>query len=237
MRNKKPIKFLIFTFLLLGTIFTCVGVVMNVININIRTNYTPVEATITGFESRKTNDNTDDMHTIIDYTLHGEEYSTVLWSYSSSWEIGDTITVYSNPNHPDRITQGVPKVIGILFPTIGLTAIIIAVYFLRRERRLAKKKRDLMENGLTLKATVVDFSVNTNIAVNQRHPFVVEVEYDEFGQKHRFKSEYVWQNVTSLDLGKEVTVFYQHNNMDNYYVDIDEIFTQDDNIDTNIIYH
>lgn len=238
MKHMKPTKFLIFTFMLLGIIFSCIALVINGVNIHIRNHYVPIEATITGFDSHQmSRDDSGDIHTCIEYTLGGNRYATVIASYNSAWRIGDTITVYANPDNMQHITTPAPIVVGVVFQLVGAVAIIISICFWLKERKLAKKRRDLIENGLTLRATVVDFSINYNLAVNQRHPFIIEVEYEEFGTKHRFKSGNVWQNITPHELGKAVTVYYQHNNMDNYYVDTDALFEQENKEETDIVYH
>ena len=236
MRNVKPMKLLVLIFLIIGIVFTSMIGVFTAINLNIKNNYTPIEATIVDFSRHRSGDS-DSTLTVVEYSVDGQKYENFLNSYSSTWAVGDRITVYYNPDNPNQVKSDIPVFVGIAFGAMGIVFIIVGSVFSVKERKLNKKKKQLLANGLTLTATVIDFSVNTSISVNHRHPYIVEVEYDDGVKKHRFRSENVWHRVTDAYIGETVKVYYEPNNMGNYYVDTDSLFALNNKIDNNVVYH
>lgn len=237
MKKNNPAKFLILTFIIMGTVAVVVSIVLSVININIKNSYISTDAVIVGFETKRSSDGDTHKSTIVAYSVSGNAYESSVSSYSSAWHVGDTITVYRDPDNPAKVTTGVPIIMCSVFAIIGMIFALVGVKLLLKEKKLGKKKKNLIENGLTLNARIIDFSVNTRIEVNHEHPFIIVAEYDDGIQKHRFKSENVWQHITTQQLGQNVTIYYEPNNMDNYYMDTDSLLKCDYKLDENVIYH
>lgn len=232
MKNVKPMKILISVFLILGIVFTGLLSVFIAVNAHIKKEYTAVEATIVRFEGHK-----DRASTFVTYSVDGQAYENSINSYSSTWSVGDEITVYYNPQNPNQIKTTMPIILFIMFGFIGILFIIVGIVFSFVEKNSKKKKAFLLESGSTLTATVIRFEVNMSLSVNGRHPYRLEVEYDDGNNKHRFKSDNVWENVTSDCIGETVKVYYDPNNMNKYYVDTDSLFNETYRIDDNVIYH
>lgn len=236
MRNIKPMKLLAMIFLIIGIVFTSMIGVFTAINLNVKNNYTPIEATIVDFARHRSGDKSSTL-TVVEYSADGQKYENFLNSYSSTWSVGDSITVYYNPENPEQITFDIPIFMFIVFGTMGIVFIIVGSVFAVKERKLNNKKKRLLESGLTVTATVIDFEINTRISVNHRNPYIIVVEYDDGVKKHRFRSENVWENVTSDCIGETVKVYYEPNNMNNYYVDTAGLFNETYRINDNVIYH
>ncbi|MCI9642004.1 MAG: hypothetical protein HFJ98_04340 [Eubacterium sp.] len=47
----------------------------------------------------------------------------------------------------------------------------------------------------------------------------------------------MWENVTSDCIGKTVKVYYEPNNMNNYFVDTTGLFNETDRINDGVVYH
>ena len=75
-------------------------------------------------------------------------------------------------------------------------------------------------------AKVIGFDYNENYSVNGRHPFIIETEYlSETGERHRFKSGNVWDPLGEEILGHTIDVYFEPDNMDKYFVDVDSLFS------------
>lgn len=234
MRKINPMKLLVLIFLLIGIVFTGILGIFMAININIKKNYVPADATIVDFVRNHSGDNT---LTVVKYFVDGQEYESSLNSYSSNWSVGDRVNVYYNPENPDETKMEIPVIMMIVFPSFGIVFIAVGLFLCLKEKKLKRKKKKLIENGLSVNAKVIDFTVNTRISVNNRHPFIIIAEYDDSINKHRFRSDNVWENVTSDCIGETVKVYYEPNNMNNYYVDADGLFNETYSVNNNVIYH
>ncbi len=228
-------KILALVFLILGIVFTSVAIVLASINAHIKSKYTAVEATIVGIEEH--HGNRDHALTFVEYSVDGQEYENSINFYNSFWSVGDKITVYYSPENPNQIKQEIPVILSIIFGAIGIWFIIVGLIFFFVERRFKMKKKYLLENGLSVMATVIHFEINRNVSVNGRHPYKLEVEYDDGLNIHRFRSDNVWENVTADCIGETVKVYYEPNNMNKYYVDTAGLFNEAYKTNDNVIYH
>ncbi|MDE6659745.1 MAG: DUF3592 domain-containing protein [Eubacterium sp.] len=207
MKNVRPMKILMLVFLILGIVFTSVTIVLTSINAHIKSKYTTVEATIVGIEEH--HGNHDNTLTFVEYSVDGQEYENSINFYSSFWSVGDKITVYCNPENPNQVKSEIPVILLMIFGFIGIWFIIVGIVFFFLEKCSKKKKNYLLENGLVITATVIHFEENRNISVNGKHPYKLEVEYDDGLNVHRFKSDNVWEHVTSDCIGETVKVYYE----------------------------
>lgn len=238
MNIKNSMKIFIMVFLIIGIVFVGLCAVFAGVNIYIKNNYNETDAVVMGFEhQRSASGKSDTNYTLISYVVEDTEYQTTISAYSSSWRVGDTIKVYTDSDNPDAVKVTLSPIFFIVFGFVGSVFAVIGFVMLSRAVKLRKKKKQLFENGLTLHAEIVDFFPNTRIAVNGMHPYIVVVEYDELGQKHRFVSENVWERMNDSYIGDMVTVYYAQNNMNNYYVDINTLFQSKSHPEKNIIYH
>lgn len=93
--------------------------------------WNPIKAEIVEIEEyweRVSGKNKKRHNVYIDYTYAGDNYYSVKFSeYHSDYRIGDTITIYINPENPNDMSAGASPIffiIGIIFiivfPTVGL---------------------------------------------------------------------------------------------------------------------
>lgn len=238
MKIKNSTDILIIVFLIIGIVFVGICAVFTSVNIHIKNNYNETDAVVMGFERHhSSSDNGDTFYTLVSYSVDGNDYQSVLSAYSSSWSVGDTIKVYINPDNPQDVKSTMPSVFFIVFGLVGFVFAIVGFVMLHRSIKLKKQKKQLIENGLTLRANIIDFYPNTRIMVNGRNPYLVVAEYEEFGQKHRFVSENVWERLNNNHIGEQVTVYYEHNDMNKYYVDVDTLLDSKSYLRENVIYH
>lgn len=177
----------------------------------------PVEAQIANITAGSDGDS----KATVTYMIQGKEYETMLTYYSSSMHIGDVITVYIQPDHPEKA-----KVKTYLFPaifgSIGLAMTCSAVGVLLHYRKRQKKIRAVMENGKRVLAQVTQIDQNRHYSVNNRHPFVVFCTYQEtpFAPPIIFRSENLW-DYPALQPGDWVPVYYDPSKPNIHYVQAD----------------
>lgn len=238
MKIKNSTNVLAAIFLIIGIVFVGMCAVFTGVNIHIKNNYNETQAVVLGFERHHSSSrNSDSFYTLISYSVDDTEYQTVLSAYSSSWSVGDTITVYTKPDEPQIVKSTLPPIFFVIFGLVGGVFAVLGFIMLLKSLQLKKKKKQLIENGLTLSAEIIDFYPNTRIMVNGQNPYIVVAQYDEFGQKHRFVSGNVWERLNNNYIGEQVTIYYEHNNMNNYYVDVDTLLESKSYLKENVIYH
>ena len=237
MKKIKPIKMCIIIFLIFGVVYTAFGAAFTIVNIKIKSNCIPVEAEIIDFETYYDSDHDKHTKTIVKYSVDNQEYTDKINSYNSSWDIGDSIDVYYDPQNPQKIESEMPIVLCFVFGLLGVAFLITSIVLIIKQKNKNAKRRNLIQNGLVVNAEIVRFYENTRISVNKRYPFIIEADYNDGSNTHRFRSDNVWENVTTACIGKTVKVYYEPNNMNNYYVDTAGLFNEFYRINDNIIYH
>lgn len=98
-------------------------------------------AVITGFETDK-HDNSNIIYTstIVSFELGNKKYDNiVLGQYESSWNVGDTMTIYCDPDEPTNIKTKTMTYGGWLLILFSLPFIIIGIYMTMSIRRRASK--------------------------------------------------------------------------------------------------
>ena len=237
MKNVKPMKLLSIIFLFNGILWTMLSVVFTSVNINMKNNYIPIQAEIIDFETYYDSDHDKQTKTIVKYIVDDQEYTDQLNSYNSAWRVGDSVDVYYDPLYPQKIKSEMPVVMCVIFGSLGVVFIVVSIILIIKQKNKNAKRRNLIQNGLVLNASIVNFYENTRISVNRRCPFIIEADYNDGINVHRFKSDNVWENVTSACIGETVKVYYESNNMNNYYVDTADLFHKTYKINDNVIYH
>ncbi|MEM7019643.1 MAG: hypothetical protein AAF512_20190, partial [Pseudomonadota bacterium] len=116
------------------------------------------------------------------------------------------------------ITLGAPLVMGFmgaLFFLVGFSIILVGYFNVR-------KKRYLQQHGIAIQTKFHSTSINADIAVNGRHPWVIYTKWHEPGtnELHEFKSENLWFDPTEYIEQGEITVLIEKGNPKKYYVDV-----------------
>ena len=112
----------------------------------------------------------------------------------------------------------------LIFGGIGLLFFVLGVIFLIVELKKKLRNDKLLGAGNYVMAEVLEVTLNYNVAVNRRHPYIVRCRYqDMYGNVHIFKSRDLFFNPTDLLKDRMVKVYVDGENYKHYYVDIDEV--------------
>lgn len=218
--------------IIVGVIFVLIGlglvagsIICVVSGSRFKKNAREVTAVITDIESYRDSDGDLRHETSIRYTVDGEEYETTLGEYSSSWHIGDDLSLYVNPANPHDVRSGfgtsftfwILLGMGLIFAVMGSI-----LMWSRISRNLKAKK--VKRNGKKFMAEVTGGNICYNYTVNKRHPYRIECKYEDtaYGQVYLFSSDYTWLD-PQVYIGCLVPVYADPSKMEDYFVDLDEI--------------
>lgn len=110
-----------------------------------------------------------------------------------------------------------------LFGSFGVIMAVVGTIIWSRISRREKLRERLWREGNYALATIMDVSVNYGVQVNNRSPFVLRCQYKHSdGNTYIFKSGYLRFNPQSLMPDGKVKVWFDRNNIKDYYVDIEE---------------
>ncbi len=167
----------------------------------------------------------------VSYIINGEEYESKLNSYSSSFYEGKIIDIYYDKNNPrkignkdlDKITIIIP-IFGVIFLSIGLMVLIIP-------KIKNSKHKTIKQNGKRIEASYIETVINTSYSFNNMNPYNIVCQwYDEYeGEYYIFESENIWsdpQDIIEKYNIVTIPVYIDVNNKKNYYVDIEDIMKQ-----------
>lgn len=223
-----PFKKIFLIFVALGLFFVGMGSIFGIESLHFKSKGIKVSAIITDI-SDSTFD--DSQKTYVKYEYNGVLYENIeLNSYSSSWKIGDELTIYlmeSNPLKPKtllgyNISFIVICSMGVFYTLIGVVLISI---FSKKE----KNDNLLLQNGTKISAIVSEINVDKRFTINGKHPYnFLECICDN----KTYKSN-SFKNI-DVNVGDEVAVYVGLK--DKYYVDVEsvtkkaDIQTSNDNI-------
>ena len=106
---------------------------------------------------------------------------------------------------------------GLLFAILGGA---LLSYTVRKNLRIKK----VVESGNFIMADFMQSTLNTAITVNGRNPYVAEFQYtDPYGAVHIYRSRDLFSDPAQALAGKQVRVYVDADNDNNYYVDIDSV--------------
>ncbi|MBU0578288.1 DUF3592 domain-containing protein [Patescibacteria group bacterium] len=163
---------------------------------------------------------------IVEFITETGEVITFAGSVSSdppAYSVGEEVEVLYIPDNPQRAEIKsflqlwfMPLImggIGIIFFGVGF-----GIFLYRRYRK--KLIERLKMSGRVIETEFVRVNVNTNLAINGKHPYNIITQYNENGTVHVFKSENIWYDPTNYVTQKKITVMVDPNSMKKYYMDI-----------------
>lgn len=108
--------------------------------------------------------------------------------------------------------------LGAVFLGLG-----IALLYLEREKHKITQK--VYDEGKYVLAEIVAIKQNMNVSINGVHPCYVECKFinPDDNQEYIFKSRNYTENLDRLINNKEVKVYINPDNLEDYYVDIEEL--------------
>lgn len=229
-KNKKYEKIM----LLVPNVFFIAGVCMFIWGIGWLISATQFKATavkvpgeITRIDSAYDDDGDEHFSVFVSYEYNGERYEDVrINSYSNSMYEGKEISLYCDPDKPRHV-----QVSSMLyFPPIFLLAMgsifaLVGGSFTVSVIINSHKRKRLMQQGISIYATVEEIEYDTNITVNGKHPFTIYCTYrDEYKDvTYRFKSESLWSDPSAIfPVGSMIKVMVDANDYSKYYVNVEE---------------
>lgn len=164
--------------------------------------------------------------TFVDRQGKAVTFMSSVGSTIPSYQIGDRVEILYDAAQPSKaevsdfksiwLAPIIIGIIGIVFFAIGF------IPFLLRYKT-NKFKKQMLNNGRRIEATIESIDVNSSFAVNGRSPYVI---YSQWVDKlcpdtiYVFESENIWFNPKPYINRETITVFIDENNPHRYYVDI-----------------
>ncbi|MDE7222166.1 MAG: DUF3592 domain-containing protein [Acetatifactor sp.] len=221
-RNNSSLPLLVFViFALIGCGMLIGGFIVLKNSLQFRETAVEVTGTITGITSHQNSDG-DVRHTVqVSYSYNGQEFSSVpLGYYSSSMYKGKDIILLVDPEDPGHMLSKSGDAFAYIF-LLAMGAIFAAVGIIPLICSLAssKKAKKLMATGRQLHAVVEYTDINTSVAYNGRHPFIVFCTYQDSGSgmTYRFKSRNLMRN-PGYAPGDPIEVFVDPEDYSHYTV-------------------
>lgn len=215
---------------ILGISFTAVAVLMVVIAL-----ICAMFSVRTQKESEKITGTITELHgkgIEVSYVYHDRMYETYLSEYSSSMHAGDSIVLYVSRDNPENVrTEMLLFLPTLILSVVGASFLIVGGVFFLIVGIKSRKKKDLLQNGRVVEATVTGGQMNYSMSVNGRHPWKLECKYEDTytGATYLYSSYNIWKD-PFLYMGQIVKVYVDRENPRKYYVDVDSLSAeQNDN--------
>lgn len=218
-------------FLLFGLIFFIIGAAVILIGVSIYNsnekyieNFIEIKAEISNIEkNRVINDaGSGDYNVYVTYEVDGKIYENLyLPLYSSTMEVGDTITIYCDPSNPTEfeIREGalivivITSVIGGSFAVLGLGVMLCSI----------SRKPKLKRKGKRYDAQVISIEYNVNVKMKNKHPYNVTCRVENYstGEAYIYRSKNVYIDLEQYNL-QTVPVYVDPANPSKFFVDVEE---------------
>jgi hypothetical protein len=182
-------------------------------------------------EMREVYDSEDGDYTyrpIINYTdRRGAErtYTSATSSNPPAYEVGDRVELLYNPQKLDEVyinSWGDLYIGALILGIIGGIDVLISGLILYFGYRRREKIKWLKENGKLVNAKVNEVSLNRQLKVNGRSPYIITAQWQDAATQtiHLFTSDNIWFDPTQY-VKEEIEVWIDPNNPKSYYVKTD----------------
>ena len=215
-------------FLVVGAIFSAVGITMALADSGFRERAEEITAEITGISSYRASDGDRRHNVYVTYQYDGRVYEDIeLNFYRSGMYEGQEIPLRCDPENPGHVkSPGGMLLLEMVFLLIGILFMGIALVFIAVSRNKARRRKKILSSGKRLSAIVEQIAVNTSYVMNGRNPYQIYCYYrDEYKDViYRFKSEDVWINPNVvLQPGDTIDVYVDGEDYSRYHVDAESI--------------
>ena len=215
-------------FLVVGAIFTVVGIAMALADFSFRERAEEITAEITIISSYRDTDGDRRHNVYVTYQYDGRVYEDIeLNFYRSGMYEGQEIPLLCDPENPGHVkSPGGMLLLEMVFLLIGILFMGIALVFIAVSRNKARRRKKILSSGKRLSAIVEQIAVNTSYVMNGRNPYQIYCYYrDEYKDViYRFKSEDLWINPNVvLQPGDTIDVYVDGEDYSRYHVDEESI--------------
>lgn len=205
----------------IGLIFVVIGLAMSG-NIFNYANKVDTVGIITEIIPYTTSDNSINHKVYVSYTVEGNEYESMLNSYSSGFYEGKEIEIYYDKDNPGKIGVKSLDLLFLIFPGIGLIFLILGATGLLVNINKRRVEKRLKETGELIYANYVETVLNTSYQVNGKTPYNIICEWNnpQDNNKYIFKSKNIWINPQNIIEEKNIKQFPVYiNNKKKYIID------------------
>ena len=215
-------------FLVVGAIFSAVGITMALADSGFRERAEEITAEITGISSYRASDGDRRHNVYVTYQYDGRVYEDIeLNFYRSGMYEGQEIPLLCDPENPGHVKSPVGiLLLKMVFLLIGILFMGIALVFIAVSRNKARRRKKILSSGKRLSAIVEQIAVNTSYVMNGRNPYQIYCYYrDEYKDViYRFNSEDLWINPNVvLQPGDTIDVYVDGEDYSRYHVDAESI--------------
>jgi len=228
MKVQSPGKIIGLIFTLIGLMFIGLGIILTSVNLRFLEDALETTAIITDIETYKTTKGSRRHRVYVEFSVDGETYDGRLGEYHSGMKVGDTVTIYYDPDNPADFRGSGVGYAGYILMAIGAVSLIACASAGLISLGRKKSRQLLLETGQRVEANIDVVYLNKNVHVNGRHPFVIRCTYmDPVTRKvYTFTSENLWFSVDAIlkSTGiKSLPVYMDHHDPAKYYVDINPL--------------
>jgi len=126
--------------------------------------------------------------------------------------------------HVDSNSTGDITILPIIFTSIGFAIFAVGVLCFAFAYLKKKRIQRLIESGNYVYATIKDVSVNFNVSIYGKHPYILECHYEDpyTSETHVYRSGNIMFNPKHL-LDTEIRVWVDKDDYSLYYVDVESI--------------
>lgn len=206
-------------FAFIGAVFLGISAFFFISSSRFRSHAVPAEGTIL-YVAHET--------AIITYEVNGREMTGELGYTTSTMRAGDTVSLYYDPEQPERIETASVQVLSWTFLAAGSllfgTGLALILWGIRKKAL----NRRLEESGLRLNGEIVSIEINRRLSSNHRHPYLVICRCRmPDGTIHNVQSGPLWQHPEGLSAGTYVPVYVDERNYKRYYVDLSHLLGEE----------
>ena len=186
---------------------------------NKKQNWIETEALIFKIEVYRNGD--DANHYVhVSYLIDGVSYNSQLGYYSSSFDVGDNIVIYVDPDNYSNVSYPLKAV---YFSFLGISSVFflsaLITYFVVLTQRNNQEK--MLNSSNYIRVKFVKVEEKRNVSINGYHPFVLVYQGELKGETKIFKSKHFWDNPEDCidEFSDELRVYYNPDKPKKYFLD------------------
>lgn len=164
--------------------------------------------------------------TLVSFKVGEKEYKNISTNtYVANLIKGDMLDIYYRTDNPEIVSiSKKPYYLGSFLLFIGVTLLISSVLAHRRIIIRKKEIQRLLAKNQFIKAQIVDIQNNSSLSIGLRNPLYLKCISDNPTIIKIFYSDNIWVPIKNNIVGKFVSVYYEDNDFNVYYVDARDLY-------------
>jgi hypothetical protein len=224
---KSPFTLFIAIFGTVGLVMLTVGVGVAVSTVSFRMHAQQTEGTVVDLVPRHGSEGGTTYSATFEFKDLGGNVQRVTTGSSSNpapADVGDKVTVWFDPEHPDeaRMSGFMENwFLPLIFGFFGVVFTGIAAGFSVAIVRKARRRAELLRIGRRTPCRLVRVEPDTSIRINGRHPWRLKVQWQDpyTGKTHTYRSDTLYQDPTGR-VGDTIDVLVDPHDPRKYWVDV-----------------